>query len=309
MIVLGLDENGLGPRLGPLVGTCVALEVGSRYDRPRLRRAGKRLGLEDSKASTAFGKMAHGEAVALALIETMSGVRPRTADDLFAAVSLDGPSRLRAPCPSGGAHAQCWGDALTLPVFGGDPADGHRALSRLRRSRLRIQRIRSVITCAGVFNARTADGTSKVVVNLENFERLLGDARGALPPDQPLTAICGMVGGIRSYRTYVRRFDPERMEVLEEKRFRCAYRVPDVGDVAFEVDADDRHLPVALASMVGKYLREVAMERQNRFYAAASADLPRASGYHDPVTRRFIEATGRIRTRLGVASSCFERTS
>jgi ribonuclease HII len=309
VILLGLDENGLGPRLGPLVGTCVALDVGPSYDRARLRRAGKRLGLEDSKASTSFGQMAHGESAALALVAEATGTVPRTADELLGAVSLDAPAALRAPCPGGGSNHQCWSEPVALPAFGGDVGHGRRLLGRLRRSRVRILRLRSVMTCAGVFNARTADGTSKVVVNLENFERLLADARAALAPGEPVTAICGMVGGIRSYPAYVRRIPRDSMEVLEEGRGRCAYRVPSLGEVAFEVAADDRHLPVALASMVGKYLREVAMERQNRFYARELPDAPRASGYHDPVTRRFILASTGVRARLGVLDRCFERTS
>jgi ribonuclease HII len=52
--------------------------------------------------------------------------------------------------------------------------------------------------------------------------------------------------------------------------------------VRFEVDADGLHTPVAVASMVGKYVRELAMERQNRFYAKHDAALPSPSGYHDP---------------------------
>ena len=142
-------------------------------------------------------------------------------------------------------------------------------------------------------------------MNLSRFERLLRDASDGL--GDPLTAYCGMVGGIRRYREYFRHFDVECVETLAEERRAARYRVPGVGDVHFEVDADSTHLPVALASMVGKYVRELAMERMNRFYQGHDEALPRASGYHDPVTRRFIESTTPIRKRLRIAQRCFER--
>lgn len=303
-VVVGVDENGLGPRLGPLVATAVAVEVAGAYDRARWRRAGKRLAIEDSKASTAFGQMAFGESIALALVERVHGAVPDSHDALLAAVSLETPLALRAPCPSAAAR-QCWGEDLPLPAFGGDPEEGRRRLAKLAKRGFRPLRARSAVTCAGVLNARMDSGLTKVVHNLETFERLLEDARRGAGVD--LRAVCGMVGGIRSYRRYVRRFDPEAMEVLEESRRAARYRVPRVGDVAFEVDADDRHLPVALASMLGKYVRELGMERQNRFYRRAHPDLPRASGYHDPVTRRFVDATAALRRRLRIAPDCFER--
>jgi hypothetical protein len=83
--------------------------------------------------------------------------------------------------------------------------------------------------------------------------------------------------------------------------------VPGVGAVRFVVDADDGHLPVALASMVGKYVREVTMERVVRFYRARVPGLPAASGYHDPVTRRFVAGTAGERVALGIVDDCFAR--
>jgi hypothetical protein len=38
-------------------------------------------------------------------------------------------------------------------------------------------------------------------------------------------------------------------------------------------------------------------------------DVPEASGYHDPVSSRFIAATTLVRKQLKVDSRCFERTS
>jgi ribonuclease HII len=87
------------------------------------------------------------------------------------------------------------------------------------------------------------------------------------------------------------------------------YTVADVGQVSFEIDADQRHLPVAFASMIGKYVRELWMARQNHFYRAIVPEMVDVSGYHDPVTRRFIAASADVRRALDIREDCFVRRS
>ena len=317
MLILGVDENGLGPRLGPLVATAVALDcTGRGYDPRRLRKIGDRAGIGDSKATSAFGAMAHAEGVALALVERVTGGAPRDLDDLLARVGLTESSlggvapgaleSLRAPC-DGGSRPQCWSAELPLPAFGGSLDVGRRMLDRLARAGLEPVRARSAIACVRVYNREVARRGSKLCVDLELFERLVLDARGALPGE--LTALCGMVGGIRRYAGYLAHIDAETLEILEESRLRSVYRAPAVGEIRFEVDADATHVPVGLASMLGKYVRELCVDRQNRFYQSHDPALPSVSGYHDPVTARFVLATAELRRKLAIASDCFERTS
>lgn len=301
MLIVGVDENGMGPRLGPMVATAVACEVPA-YDRARLRRNGLRAGIHDSKETSAFGRMAHAESIALALVERLSGSRPRDADAFLGAIALAGLGALREPCP-GASAPQCWAEPLPLPAFGGDAAAGHRVLDRVARWGVAIRRLRSEVLCVRRLN-RELRRHSKLDVDLAMFERLLLDARAS---HGELYAVCGMVGGMRRYAGRFRHLGDRRVEVLEEGRHRSAYAVEGLGRVSFEVDADGGHLPVALASMVGKYVREVAMERQNRFYLRYDDTLPRPSGYRDPVTRRFIHRSASLRRRLRIAPDCFRR--
>jgi ribonuclease HII len=303
--IVGIDENGLGPRLGPLVATAVSIEV-ERYDVKKLARAGARAGVGDSKATAGFGKMALAESVSLALAADQRGSAVVSIDDLLEAVSVDGALALRAPCPSTTAR-QCWSAALALPRFGGDAGEGRRVLDRLARAGVRVTRARSAIACAKVFNEGVDRWGSKLRVDLALFERLMRDARRAASGD--LMAICGMVGGVRRYVPQFTELAPEHVEILEEARAASHYRVAGVGEVRFEVDSDANHLPVALASMLGKYVREIAMARQNRFYQDHDPTLPEVSGYHDPVTGRFVEATRLLRGKLGIEARCFERES
>src|SRR5689334_18391664 len=120
MYVVGIDENGLGPRLGPLVATAVTLDV-RRYARTRLAERGIDLGITDSKASAGFGKMAFAESIALALVCRSLGHVPHDIDAFLDAIVLEGPLERRARCPDHDTRAMCFGARTTLPMYGGDP--------------------------------------------------------------------------------------------------------------------------------------------------------------------------------------------
>ncbi len=302
---MGVDENGLGPRLGPLVATAVTLET-PRYARAALCRRGLALGLTDSKETGGFGRMAFIESIALALVARDRGDAPTTSEALLAQVAPSARRLLRAGCPDAPTAAQCWGVDLSLPAFGGDATAGRALLEGLvGRSRLRILEVQSRIACAGLLNMRRAAGANKLAVDLELFEDLIASV--SRRRRAPLLVVCGMVGGIRDYSSRLNGFEPQRVEPLAARRGTRRYAIEGIGELRFEVDADARHLPVALASIVGKYVREVCMRRIGEFYRRTDPTIELASGYHDPVTTRFIEATRPSRRRLGIATDCFRR--
>ena len=304
MIVVGVDENGLGPVLGPLVTTAVTVEV-SRYHPERHGALGRELGIDDSKATSGFGQMALAEGIALAVMERLSGREHRDIDGLLESLLLDGPRELQKPCPAG-SLAQCWSAPVALPCFGGDVAAGRAVLRKLERRGVRLVHARSAVACAGTLNTRLRKGQSRVELDLELMELLVIDAHARSLASE-LRAICGMVGGIRNYPEKMRHFPRRGLTALRAVGGTLAYQVTGIGHVRFEIDADARHLPVALASMVGKYVRELFMERQNRFYRGHDSTLPEVSGYHDPITQAFIAQSAPLRTALGIDDSCFAR--
>jgi hypothetical protein len=248
--------------------------------------------------------MAVAEGLALALIEQLCGAVVDTVDALLGEVLLDAPEQLQRACPPG-ASPQCWSTPVALPCFGGDVAAGRAMLAGLRKRGVRLRHAQSAVACTGTLNARLRAGQSRVEVDLELMERLVLSARARAGAE--VHAICGMVGGIRNYTAKLRHFPATGVTPRRARDRTLAYDVAGVGQVRFEIDADTRHLPVALASMVGKYVRELWMARQNRFYRAHDAQLADVSGYHDPVTRRFIAASAKLRLSLGVDDDCFLR--
>jgi hypothetical protein len=62
-----------------------------------------------------------------------------------------------------------------------------------------------------------------------------------------------------------------------------------------------------MASLIGKWVREVLMARVTRYHRGFDPSLPEASGYHDPVTARFIRASALVRRSRRISDDCFER--
>ena len=305
---VGIDENGLGPRLGPMIVTSILAHVddaGAKLVSSRPRGSiGKRIG--DSKKLVAFEDSALGEAWARA-IATRAGILARTPDELLAAIAIDAADTLRAPCPS--HHVDlCWNtEGETFTADDAAVAACKKDLERLEAKGVRIRRARVAIVCTKRLNEAVDRGLSRFDIDLHTMERLTLDARDEAHDE--VYALCGKVGGFDFYGD---RFGPlggRLHTVLVEGRARSEYQVPGVGRLAFVRDADATHLIVGLASLVGKWARDHLMRRVIRYHRVHDADLPMASGYHDPTTTRFIRASAIIRKKQRVEPTCFERAA
>jgi len=302
---LGVDENGLGPQLGPLVVTGVLLA--SARGPAALQEAATAAGIGDSKGLCAHGDMAAVEGLVLALLAAHRGQHPTTFAALLASLSHDDAATLRAPCPAeGAAVAACFGAEIALPALGPGPTGQHHAAARaLLDAGVRWVAGGCVWACAGRLNDARAAGRSRFDVDLDGMVDLVA-ALGPLAPAAGLSVVCGKVGGRMRYAPALSRIWP-MVGVLVERPERSAYAVPGIGEVAFLRDADANDAAVGLASLVGKYVRELSMTRQHAWYAARVEGLRPASGYHDPVTARYIAATALVRRAEGIADRCFAR--
>jgi len=308
-IRLGIDENGLGPRLGPLVVTAVtARTAGQGHDRAEKKaRGAMRARLADSKKLVGHGDTALGEAWARAIAARMGRTNVDTPDALLRALSVDGADVLRAPCPPG-HDAQCWSaDGEAFAADGKLLAQVGRDLERLALSGVDVIGVASVVTCTRRLNEGLSRGLTRFHADLHAMERLALAARAKARGD--VLATCGKVGGFDRYAPAFGPMNGWLHAVTEEGRARSEYAIPGLGRIAFVRDADDNHLLVSMASLVGKWLRDLLMARVVRYHRLADADLPQASGYHDPVTTRFIAATRLSRKGRGFSDDCFERRS
>jgi hypothetical protein len=74
----------------------------------------------------------------------------------------------------------------------------------------------------------------------------------------------------------------------------------------FVVDGDQRHLPIALASMTAKYVRELMMERFNAFWLALQPALRPTAGYYNDA-QRFLTDIAPLLPTVGIPREQFVR--
>lgn len=305
-VLVGADENGMGPLLGPLVVTAVTAVVndaGAKVVGKPGRAFSRTIG--DSKGLVAFGASELGEAWARALIQRELGKSFNTPAEVLQQIFLDSIETLSSPCPSH-HRAMCWNE--TGEEFTADESLVQkciRDLARLEKKGISIRFARSVVACNQRLNEAAARGVSRFDVDLHSMERLILDARERSGAD--VFATCGKVGGLGYYSEKFGPLSGYLHVILGEARAKSEYRFPGVGEIAFVQDADEKHLLVGLASLVGKWVRDAMMLRIVRHFRARNEELPLASGYHDPVTARFIEATKIIRKKENVSPKCFLR--
>jgi ribonuclease HII len=299
---IGIDENGLGARLGPLVVTAVIARTDERGRKALERRVPKRMrgAVDDSKRLVSHTDVRLGEAWARELTAA-SAPNPEA---LFEQLSLEGSEKLREPCPRA-AMAQCWhtvggtfeaGDAMRKRVA------RHRAL--LEKRGIELVGVKTSVVCTERLNAARREGKNRFVSDLHAMERLVLELRRTVGTD--VHAVCGKVGGMGDYSRFFGPLGGRLHVVLDSGRKKSAYRFPGLGELVFLQDADASDALVMLSSLVGKYVRELFMGRIAAHYPALE-EHPRPSGYHDPVTARFVKRTALVRKDRGIPNGCFER--
>ena len=103
--------------------------------------------------------------------------------------------------------------------------------------------------------------------------------------------VCVRLGGRASYAEMLSRMSPgSQVDVIDESDQRSRYTVSETRGsmgVVFQVESESAHLPVALASMTAKLVRELAMMRFNRHFCERLAELKPSAGYR-PDGRRWL---------------------
>jgi ribonuclease HII len=299
----GIDENGLGASLGPLVITAVIAEVTERGVRS-LNRWGSRSAvplLGDSKQLIRHGDVRLGEAWARTLTR-QSTTEPLELLEQLSSVPL---AKLMARCPKQ-SQSQCWHTEHDEFLASDELIDQVRIeMSKLEGLGIRPCQVCSRLVCTDELNARGQTGENRFLVDLHCMEDLIG---GMLDNyTQPVGIVCGKVGGMHDYTRHFDKLGSRNPIIVTESKKCSVYRISDLAEIKFLRDADSVDPLVMLASLVGKYLRELFVSRIGSHFSNLVSDIRKPSGYHDKVTQDFVKATGKYRRQSAFPSSCFER--
>ncbi len=168
------------------------------------------------------------------------------------------------------------------------------------RTGLQLCDIRSRIITAKAFNAHCCQGANKADLLSEATIGLVGQLIHSVGSDRSRIAVfCDRHGGRRYYAGVLQHTFPDsQLHVVAESKQQSRYRLIGDGrtiDIAFTVKGDS-FTPVALSSMIAKYLRERMMESLNAYFAKlhrGPTPLKSTAGY--PVDAdRFLKDIGPI---------------
>lgn len=315
LYVAGIDENGLGPKLGPLVVTGSLFRIEEDRYRPEAFQrafapagAGRGAEVADSKAVMGAGSMARGETTVLAFAALLAGRVPGSAREFLDAVLEPGEAKLLGACPPEAAP-MCSGEGEGFPFFGGDLEAAEGLASALRVSMaeagLRLEAVRSETLCPARLNALFAGGAGKADVDLAAFERRIASFSEAAG-DGGLY-LCGKVMNLKFYTPRMALVSRHPLLRRDETREESRYALQGLGEVRFLLDGDARHLPISLASMFGKVVREVWMARLNRFFGRVLTGIAPATGYGDAATKDLIRRAVPYCRAAGIPGTCLLR--
>ncbi len=309
MLIIGIDENGLGPLLGPLIVTAVAFET-PVYD-PELfwQIARGDTPADDSKKLFSRRQIKTAEQATLAWLGAFDAA-PSTYAELVG--QIVGTSPFPLICFENDPEI-CKPSSLTLPVWNDRSAIGRaneNAVSHIKdmfiTSNITPTRVRAFSICPGSFNAATDDPSmNKFKLDFQLMMQLVLDLAADYQGD--VLALCGKVGSTQRYGPWLNSKGITKWSAQKEQREQSTYRIDSIGEVTFIRDADALHFPVAVASMVGKYLRELAMFELNQHLGEPG--MRPASGYRDRITADFVEKTTNRRLEIGLSDPCFLRNS
>jgi len=316
VFVLGTDEAGYGPNLGPLCIGASAWELpdgaatDGLYDRlSAVVCAGpsqgcQRLAIADSKALYKSGStlelLERGVLTILACLDRL----PKKWRTIWQA--LDGEALAQI-------DGEPWHDGFDegLPLH--TLADELRAralgfLGGCRSAEVRIVELQAAALFPTAFNAAVNDCDNKAEVLSLTTLRLARRVLEGLPPGRAIV-FCDKHGGRNRYAALLQHIFPDELVLARiETADLGFYQVRHAGraiEFRFQPKGE-RHLPTALASMTAKYLRELAMRPFNAFWQRHVPELKATAGYNTDALRFFKDIQS-ARKRLKIADALMWR--
>lgn len=315
--VIGIDEAGYGPNLGPLVQAAVAVKIPGGFPLTNwwkplecvVRRGKEKKSpnflIDDSKE--VFQATSRDEGM-LRLEEALGFFGTQPSANLWQSL---GPFLLETESPP---QAEPWYDPQApFPMVDWDPIRKQRVESfRLKtlESGLLNWNLAIRVVHPLRFNAIVEKAGTKAAVLLEGVEQFLNWGTPLIQPGESMNLVVDKLGGRDRYGPWLGSVTGGWISVLEESAAGSSYKItmPEKEiSVRFEPKADQNHMTVALASMVAKYVRERSMDAFNQYWNKEIPGIEPTAGYPQDA-RRFLPLIEPSLEKLGIPMNVLWRS-
>lgn len=289
VVLVGIDEAGFGPILGPLVVSSSTFSLphnllkadlwqvlhNSTGNR-RKKLAGRMLIADSKKAYSRTAGIKHLERTVLGCLKCLDK-EPVTLVELIELLCPESLERLCAYpwyCDAGNHFISKGADdrSIASAVLTDDMASNGIELLDMKSYCLDVEYYNKLVS--SVKNKANVLFSATCGLIKRAFDNFHGD---------DLQIIVDRQGGRVHYRKNLQRmFSDMELKILRESSSDSSYEMRANGKrmrLHFVVGADERFLPVSLASMVSKYLRELLIENMNRYFVGFHSGLKPTAGY------------------------------
>ncbi len=318
--LIGTDEAGYGPNLGPLTVTGVLWD--NRSDQTCLydaldqlikpspdRNADDRMVVADSKVVyKSSGSIKNLETTVLSFLAATNTNDTENSRVQINDIPRDLESLVRVACPTSDWHLLKSLPAYDFPSVAlplkADLDQICKNANRLRESQIASKVALRSIDCRPVFPTEFNAGLKSYgnKATLLSTETLKIVARLKSQTDDDLEIVCDKHGGRSKYAALIKAHLTDQQICTGAETKDCSdYSFCDQQrDVVVRFQAGgESFMPTALASMVSKYVREVFMKAWNDFWIDQIPDLKPTKGY--PVdAKRFKSEINELQNQLGI---------
>jgi hypothetical protein len=292
-VLIGIDEAGYGPILGPLVLSAASFSVpdellkadlwdvlAAAVGKTKKGLKGRLLITDSKKAYTRASGPFHLRRSVLAALNAADKSQPMPSDT---ARLLD---RL---CPA--CHVRLgdypWYQNLAKYNLGADESAVALASTvfgnALKANDMKMLGIDSVCLDVGYYNKMVDIVKNKSTVSFTSICSLIQNALDATPQGEVLQAIVDRQGGRVCYTRPLRKMFPSMdLKIIRQEPAGSSYELTEgdkVMKLHFVTKADLRFLPVSLASLASKYIRELLMGEISGYFVGQAPQIKSTAGY------------------------------